>query len=126
MKRLKLAVGILIVLPIIIALSHIYLNSTTDKMADVISAAEKSARSGDISSSARQLDEFSTEWDHNKRIFATFIRHAELDFANQSAAKLKSYLDNDDKSNFYGECETLKMQIHHIAETERFSIDNIF
>ena len=95
-------------------------------MADTISIAETSARSGNISSSKKQLDEFSAEWEYNKQIFATFIRHAELDIANQSAAKLKSYLDNDDKSNFYGECETLKMQIHHIAETEQFSIDNVF
>ena len=94
-------------------------------MADKLSDAEDSARKGDTLLSAKQLDEFSVEWNKNKRVFATFIRHAELDIANQSAAKLKPYLQNEDKSNFYGECETLKMQMHHISETERFSIDNI-
>ena len=125
MKKVKVAIAILIIMPILIGISHIYLNHASDQMADKISDAEDSARNGDISLSEKQLDEFSVEWNNNKRIFATFIRHAELDIANQSAAKLKPYLRNADKSNFYGECETLKMQMHHISETEKFSIDNI-
>lgn len=125
MKKWKIAVAILIIMPILIGISHIYLNRVTDEMVDKINEAEVSAKAGNIALSGKQLAEFSVDWNKNKRIFATFIRHAELDIANQSAAKLMPYLDNDDRCNFYGECETLKMQIHHIAETEQFSVDNI-
>jgi hypothetical protein len=124
-KKLKIAVAALVILPILIGISHVYLNHESDKMADMINSAEDSAKAGDVALSNRQLDEFAAEWDKNKRIFATFIRHAEIDIANQSAAKIKPYLDNDDKCNFYGECEALKMQIRHIAETETFCIENI-
>jgi hypothetical protein len=124
-KKIVMAIAILIIMPALIGISHIYLNKASTEMAQKLSVAEDSARKGDISLSLKQLNEFSKDWDFNKKIFATFIRHAELDLANQSSAKLIPYLQDDNKSNFYGECETLKMQINHIADTERFSVDNI-
>lgn len=115
----------MVILPVSIVISHVYLNSTSERMVGMLSDVEKSARAGKASSSNRKLEDFMTVWDKTKPIYATFIRHAEIDFANQSAAKLKSYLASNEKSNFFAECETLKMQISHIADTERFSIDNI-
>jgi hypothetical protein len=123
-KKLKIAVAILIILPVSIIVSHLYLNASSERMVTLLTEIEKSART-DTASSDRQLDAFMTEWNRNKTIYATFIRHAELDFANQSAAKLKAYLNGNEKSNFFAECDTLKMQIRHIAETEQFSLDNI-
>lgn len=125
MKKLKVAIVILIILPISIGIRYVYLNLSSEKMVGMLSDVEKSARAGKTSSSVRQLGEFMLVWDKNKPVYATFIRHAEIDLANQSAAKLKAYLASDEKSNFFAECDTLKMQIAHIAETEKFSIENI-
>lgn len=125
MKKLKVAIVILIILPVSIGVSHIYLNSSSEKMVGMLSNVETSAREGDISSANMRLNKFMVVWEKNKPVYATFIRHAEIDLANQSAAKLKEYLADDEKSNFFAECETLKMQITHIADTERFSLDNI-
>lgn len=125
MKSLKTSISILAVLILMISAAHIYLNYSSNKMDDIISSAEKYALSGNTEMAAKRLDEFSSEWNHSKHIFATFIRHAEIDLANQSAAKLSSYLEEEDKSDFIAECETLRMQIKHIEETEQFSLDNI-
>lgn len=126
MRKLKVAIAALIIMPLMIVSAQIYLDRASKELVDIINAAENSAKAGNIEESNAKIDDFLSEWYKNKRIFATFIRHAELDIANQSAAKLKPYLENEDKSNFYGECETIKMQIKHIAETEKFSAVNIF
>lgn len=106
--------------------SHLFLNSTTQRMSDIINSAEKSAVSGNIDAASNQIDAFESEWAFNKHVYAAFIRHAEIDLANQSAAKLRTYLKDENKTDFIAECETLRMQIKHIAESERFSLDNIF
>jgi hypothetical protein len=124
LKKLKIAVIILIVLPVSIIVSHLYLNASSERMVTLLSGVEKNAYVN-TAAADRELAAFMTEWNRNRAIYATFIRHAELDIANQSAAKIKAYLDGDEKSNFFAECDTLKMQIRHIAETERFSLDNI-
>lgn len=126
MKKLVAAVCILILMPVIIGITHMFLNSESSAMVKEISASEDSMRSGDLTLSRKQLDAFMDDWDNHKEIYATFIRHAEIDLANQSASKLKAYTGADDKSDFYGECETLKMQIKHIADTERLTFYNIF
>ena len=123
-KKLKIAVVILIILPICIIASHLYLNASSERMVTMLSDIEKNAFSNQ-SVSDRQLDAFMSEWSKNREIYSTFIRHAELDIANQSASKLKAYFDDEEKSNFFAECDTLKMQISHIAETEHFSLGNI-
>lgn len=126
MKKLKIAVAALIIMPALIVSEQMYLNNASQELVDKINAVESSAKAGDIAETTRRLDDFLSVWYKKKRIFATFIRHAEIDIANQSASKLKPYLANEDKSNFFGECETIKMQIKHIAETEKFSAVNIF
>lgn len=126
MKNLKIAISILVILIAVISISHIYLYGSSERMADQISSAEKNVISGKTDNALKNIENFEGEWERNKHVFATFIRHAEIDLANQSAAKLSTFLKEDDKTDFLAECETLRMQINHIAETEQFNLDNIF
>ena len=126
MKRIYIAISILIILPMIIAGSQFYLKGTTDKMTELIVQAENSAKQKDTDKAKKALTEFSKEWEINNKIIATFVRHSELDSVNESDAKLLPYLESEDLSSFYAECETVKAQFHHIMHTEEFSIDNIF
>jgi hypothetical protein len=126
LKRIYIAISILIILPIIIAASQFYLKSTTDKMTGLIVQAESSAKQNDPDKAKRELTEFSKEWEINNKIIATFVEHSELDSVNASDAKLLPYLESNDLTSFYAECETVKAQFHHIMHTEEFSIDNIF
>jgi len=126
LKRLYLAVAILIILPILIIANQFYLKGTTDKMTDIINEAENSAKQNDDNKAKQEIQEFSKEWDINNVIIATYVRHSELDTVNESEAKLMPFLENKDTTNFCAECEVIKSQLHHIMHTEEFSIDNIF
>lgn len=125
MKKIKVAIATLIIIPLIIAVCHIYLNRVSVNMVSILNDVEKYERASDANMAKQKLDYFQTKWGFHKQVIATFVRHAEIDFANQSAAKLKPLIDCEDKSQFYAECETLKMQINHIEDTEKFTIDNI-
>lgn len=125
MKKLKAAIAVLIIVPLLIIADNIYLNRLSVKMTSIIDQAEQYERDSDTVKAKQTLQVFSEKWENHKHLLATFIRHSELDIANQSESKLKSLADSDDKSEFYAECDTLKMQINHIAETEKFCLDNI-
>lgn len=125
MKKLKAAIAVLIIISLLIIADNIYLNRLSVKMTSIIDKAEQYERASDTAKVKQTLQVFSEKWENQKHLLATFIRHSELDISNQSEAKLKSLADSDDKSQFYAECDTLKMQINHIAETEKFCLDNI-
>lgn len=90
-----------------------------------IGNAEKLLAQGNKEQAAKQVAAFTSSWEKNKPIMGTFIRHSELDVVNLSSAKLKPYMNGGDTAEFYAECESLKIQLHHIWETEKFSLDNV-
>lgn len=125
MKKLISAAVIVAVIITGIIFAQRYMLTESEKMVAVLRQAEYYAKSGDDEEATKYLDTFSKQWDVNKKVWCTFIMHEEIDIANQSAAKLKPYLADDNKSNFFAECEALKFQINHIAQTEQYTVDNI-
>lgn len=125
MKRLKMAIALLILIPALIFMCHIYLKNVTDSMGEVLYYAEQDLQQGKNKEAANQLAAFNNKWEHNKGILATFIKHSELDTVNLAVAKLKPYLNDGDKGEFCAESEALRVQLHHIWESEKFSIDNV-
>jgi hypothetical protein len=126
LKRLYIAIAILIILPSLIVANQFYLKGTTNKMTELLNNAENSAKQNDDDKAKQDLVEFGKEWDINNKIIATFVRHSELDSVNESKARLLPYLENNDLTSFCAECEVIKSQLHHIMHTEEFSFDNIF
>ena len=124
-KRLWIAAVILIIVPTLIFITHIYLHNATDSMNKIISSAQSAADAGDKKEAANQIAAFEKSWDSDKRIIGCFVRHSELDTVNQSTAKLMPYLEDENITDFTAECDNLKMQLHHIMETEKFSFDNL-
>lgn len=126
MKKTMTAIIIIIAVILLVIASNLYLIHVTNELAVTLTQSEKYARSGNITKAKANVRSFLASWDIDKHILGTFIRHAEIDIANQSASKLLSYLDyKDGRSNFMAECDTLIMQLHHIADTEKFTVDNV-
>jgi hypothetical protein len=109
-----------------IILSKSYMQKETQEMVELIKASETSVYAGDFERAEKSVNEFSEKWDTNRKVLCTFVRHSEVDIANESAAKIKPYLNAEDKSDFFAECEILKFQIKHISETESYTLYNIF
>lgn len=126
MKKLYLALTLLIIIPVLILASHLYLKSTTDEMCSQLIAAQRYVRQGDKKEAAKEVAAFTKSWQKNGRVMATFIRHSELDPVNISSARLKPLLDEDEEGDFLAECAGMAIQLHHIWESDRFDLDNIF
>ena len=94
-------------------------------MSKILDKAETQVSDGNKKEAANQIAAFTKSWNKDKKLMGTFIRHSELDIANVSAAKLQAYLDDENDTDFLAECESLKMQLHHIMDTERFTFDNL-
>lgn len=126
MKRLYVAIAILIILPSIIIANQFYLKGMTTSMTEIINKAENNAKHNENKDAKSDIEKFGQMWESNNKIISTFARHSELDKINESNARLLPYLENNDLTSFSAECEVIKAQLHHIMHGEEFSIDNIF
>lgn len=126
MKRVIIAVCILLILPLMIFTTHFYLKKTTSDMSSILNNAQICISKHDTKKAEKLTGEFNDEWDHHSKIMATFIRHSEMDEVNLSTAKLTSYLKYDEPGEFSATCDEIKKQLDHLWESEKFTIDNIF
>lgn len=126
MKKLYLALILLIIIPVLILATHLYLKSVTGEMCSQLTAAQRYAREGDKKEAAKEVAAFTKSWQKNGRVMATFIRHSELDPVNISSARLKPLLDEDEDGDFLAESAGMVTQLHHIWESDRFTLDNVF
>ncbi len=126
MKKWVAALCILAGITIGIGCCHIYLHRVTDSLAQTVAAAARDEHAGKTQQAKQELDAFNRDWDKNREIISTFIRHSELDLVNQSMEKLEPLSGGEDKAQFYAECETLEMQLKHLYDVERFTLGNVF
>lgn len=125
MKRIYLAIAILILLPVLIFGGQFYLKKSTNDMKEILNTAQDYSEQKKNDRAVGEVREFIKQWHKNKSIMETFVRHSELDTINQNSAKLEPYLTGGEESEFNAECEELKVQLEHIYNAEKFTIDNI-
>lgn len=125
MKRLKYAIAILIIIPLCIIASHIYLKYSVNDMIEMIAKAQTCAQQGQKKEAAKQIAAFQSAWKKDRAVMSTFIRHDELDTVNLSSAKLGPFLNGNSEEEFFAESESLRMQLEHIRESDQFSLDNV-
>jgi hypothetical protein len=126
LNKLRIAIILLLIIPALIAGTHLYLRAATDEMCSELTSAQKYALADDKKEAARQVAAFTKSWQNSSQIMATFIRHSELDPVNISAARLKPLLSEEENGDFLAESAATVAQLRHIWESDRFTPDNIF
>lgn len=129
MKRVFIAVGILLLLPVFIILSQLYVKNSTEDMAAIVTEAQSAVKRGDLTAARGEINKFDSEWKKRSAVLETFIRHSEIDTLNADAARLLPFLDHGEDgpdADFYASCEAITMQLEHIRKTESLSLSNIF
>ena len=125
MKRLKVAVAILLLIPVFLIFMQCYLRRTTDSMRTLVTRAAQCVDAGRPETAAQAVSAFRKKWEADRIVMGIFIKHSELDVVNLSAARLSAYLSHADEGEFDAEADSLAVQLHHLWESERFSLDNI-
>ncbi|MDR3645179.1 MAG: DUF4363 family protein [Clostridia bacterium] len=126
MKRVVIAVAILVLIPALILLDQLYVGRSTRQLSDMLAQAEQYEQQKNPSAARKTVIQFNTEWRRRDEVLSTFIRHGELEPVNQTAARLLPQLENDDDSGFFSDCEEIRTQLEHIRKSESISIDNVF
>lgn len=125
MKRVFFAVAALILIPLMIFMGQAYLRHVTDDLAATLDRAQQYAAQKKTDQAEGEIRLFTKKWESGKSVMETFVRHLELDDINQGSARLLPYLSDTDSAPFNAECDELKIQLHHILESEQFSLSNI-
>ena len=125
MKRLIVALAILLILPAVVMLTQGYVRGTTEDLSQLVTRAQEAAESGDTQQALSLLDDFDKSLSHNVAVYNLFIRHDELDILLQEGAQLSPLLRGGDDASFSASCAAVQTQLDHIDRMERISWENV-
>ncbi len=126
MKRL-IAAGVLLVLLIAILLGgRLMTEHYTDEFGERITTCESEYKEGNKKSAAKLAADIKADWEKAHRRLSSFINRETVDEIVLCATRLESYAKTEEDKMFLCECETFKMLLHHMLESEQFTILSIF
>ena len=119
MKRMIIAVPLLLAFVVVASLTCILLLNDTEKQADgFIADISESAMRGDFDSCGEALEGFAAFWDGRKSYYLFFVRHEEMHDIETGIEQMKGFARCRDQSGIIGELEKLKTVLKHISESE--------
>ncbi|MBQ6552668.1 MAG: DUF4363 family protein [Clostridia bacterium] len=126
MKRIVIAVPILLAFIISSSLACLFFLRGTEADADVfIEKVDKAAMSEDYAACLQTLDEFGDFWDDREPYYLLFVRHEEMHDIKIGIEQMKGFAQCRDKSGIIGELRMLKAMLAHITESETPLLRNI-
>lgn len=126
MSKLKIVAILLLLMIGVLIASQVYLCNSTRTLTESVDRVQTSyQKTGNSPETKKKMRQFFTLWQKNSRIFPTIIKHSEIDIVNASVAKLPAYLQDNQPTDFYAECDMLKMQLSHLWYIEKVNWENI-
>ena len=126
MKRIAIAVPLLLVFIAGASFACILLLHNTEKKADgYITAVSESAMRDDFAACEETLNAFADFWEKRKAYYILFVRHDEMHDIEIGIEQMKGFARCRDKSSIIGELEMLKTVLKHISESELPLLNNI-
>lgn len=126
MRRVVIAVPLLLLFVIAVSLTCIFTLRETEKDAQIyIDAVEQSAMDEDFTLCLTKLDEFSSFWQKRERLYLLFVRHEEMHDIEIGIEQMKGFAQCRDKSSIIGELRMLETMLSHISMSELPLIENI-
>lgn len=125
---LKRVLSTIIILTLIISgiiLTDIYLKKTTNEIIALTKTAESEVIGGDIVSAKKNIEVLQQKWKKSRNVLAIFIKHSDIDTVNASVSKLKVYVKDEDKTDFFAECDTIEFYLNTLADSESYAYYNI-
>ena len=125
---MKSFVGAMIAFVIIVAGVQVYsvmLNRSVDAMEECVEQILTAADREDWQSCRNQLDCFLNHWETDKKWFAVFIHHEEMDFINEALYEIEMYIRYEKQAETAAKANVLKILLEHIPENERLTPENI-
>ena len=121
MKRIYLAVAVLVLVPL---MSGAYLIYTENRCDEIVEIIQKSTQSPE--GSEKLFNEAKKKWDELEKILALSANHSVIDKVNESFTKAEEWQKLGSINMFLAEAEWLKKLVRHVGENEKLKAYNIF
>ncbi len=125
MKRMPGAIIVLISLILLSWINYTLIRNLETKITENIDYSLNAIMSDDYENANDYLQDAQTIFQNSEGYLGAVVRHAELDSAFLSFARLSALLQVQDKDSYIEECEVLKKMIEHISDMESLSIRNV-
>lgn len=103
-----------------------YLAHSAATLQNTIHKVELLVKGNNWSDAEKMFLQAEKKWDRISRYWPLLIHHQEMDRIEECLAKIKSYLQHQDKSHSLAEIYLLTNYIQHIPQNEALNLQNIF
>lgn len=126
MKRLICTIVIFLII-VAIAATGFFINTRTANMVlEKVQKSQQYAFDGNIDLAKQELSAAIDEWERKIEIMLLFVSHGKLDEIEEAISIANSYIQYDEVSLFYAECQRASTLLDHFKSIEYPSINNIF
>ena len=123
MKKVYVAVCILVIIPL---LSAVYISFVNIKCRELVNMAQKVYENVNRNQEKEDFQKFENKWNKLEKMLAISANHDEIDFVKESLEKSKAYLYLGNTEDYKCELKLTMKMISHIGELERPTLQNIF
>ncbi|MBR2319691.1 MAG: DUF4363 family protein [Clostridia bacterium] len=125
MKRLYIALLLLVAVVAVCVLSHSYLHRQIDRMLSHLDSIETLARAGDTHRAVQQAEEFSAAYQRVCDRISCYVAHNELRESRETAALLPTLLRRQNEDELWMELARLRSQLLYIRYVDNPNLQNI-
>lgn len=126
MKRLIIAIAVLI-LVVGIGITGLLINTNTaNSVMEKLHIAKEYATNGNTEQAKVELKKAVDKWEDRMEIMLIFVSHGKLDQIEESINIANAYLEHQEMTLFYAECQRAYTLLNHFENVEYLNINNIF
>lgn len=125
MKRLWIAILLLIIVGIICASEYIYVTSSVQKHIYALDEIDKKISQNDREDAYDMLCRLENRFEDTDRVFNAFLLHSDIDNISGNIAMLKEYSKSTNNVQFLALSAKTKLQLLSLSKSEKPLIDNI-
>lgn len=125
MKRLSIAVGILLAVFAATLYNAHYLNTFTSGLSTLLTQAEERAEAGDWSGAAETTSQASEEWEARAMYLHIMLRHADTDDVNIGFREVEEFIQQKESGEYSAANARLIAEIGLLYEAEQLSLKNV-
>ena len=114
MKRIYLAVALLLGVAMLCVGAHRYQHVQIDRMLEDLSRIEAAARRGDTDAAVRDARRFAAEYQRVSDWISCYVAHDELRESRETAALIPVLLEDANWEELFLEIARLRAQLNHI------------
>ncbi|MBQ4569341.1 MAG: DUF4363 family protein [Ruminococcus sp.] len=125
MKRIYIAVILLVFTVLICSVEFIYISSSADKITERIENLCESYKKGNTESSLRYALETEKDWMKKVKRIDMLLYHDYVDEITKNIVNLKTYIAQEDAVGLYSTCNEILTQVSSLKSSELPTAQNI-